>query len=169
VRAVPSDAVGGHDQSADDAERAEGEERGGEGDLLDGRPARAPDGAADEVVVVGDGEGVVHVRHGRAEPSPREVEVRMQERKEGSGPCAVESWLGAADGMSLTARRRAREGRRRPGRRARRVGRFTLIDSAAVSLTPRSLLACLVKTRDDGLDGFVDASIFACLLGQDKG
>lgn len=72
VRAVPSDAVGSHDEPADGAERPEGEQRGGEGDLLDGRPARAPDCAADEVVLVRDGEGVVHVRHAPrgAAPNP---------------------------------------------------------------------------------------------------
>ena len=63
MRAVPSDLVGGHEEAPDGAEHPEGEERGGEGDLLDGRAARAPDGAADEVVLVGDGEGVVHVHH----------------------------------------------------------------------------------------------------------
>jgi hypothetical protein len=57
---VPSDAVGGCYQSAYDAERPEGKERSDEGDFLDGHPARVPDGAAaDEVVIVGDGEGVV--------------------------------------------------------------------------------------------------------------
>lgn len=64
MRAVPSDAVGGHEQAGDDAERPEGKERSGEGDLLDGRAPRPSDGAADEVVVVGDGEGMVDVRHG---------------------------------------------------------------------------------------------------------
>jgi hypothetical protein len=108
VRAVPSDAVGGHEQAGDDAERPEGEERGGEGDLLDGRAARAPDGAADEVVVVGDGESVVDVRHGN------ETLERggCKERKKGSGPC---------DGSSPTARMRARGARKEKTRQGRRV------------------------------------------------
>lgn len=66
MRAVAADLVGGHEEAGDDAEGAEGEEGGGEGDLLDGGAARAADGPADEVVLVGDGEGVVHVGHGRA-------------------------------------------------------------------------------------------------------
>ena len=61
--AVAADLVRGHEGSRDDAEDAEREERRGERDLLDGRAPRAPDRAADQVVVVGDGEGVVHVRH----------------------------------------------------------------------------------------------------------
>lgn len=68
VRAVAADVVGGHEDATDGAERAEREERGREGDLLDGRAAGAPHGAADEVVLVGDGEGVVHVRHSSPPP-----------------------------------------------------------------------------------------------------
>lgn len=63
MRGVTADLVGGHEEAGDDAEGPEGEEGGGEGDLLDGGAARAPYGPADEVVLVGDGEGVVHVGH----------------------------------------------------------------------------------------------------------
>ncbi|RWW79458.1 hypothetical protein BHE74_00012237 [Ensete ventricosum] len=64
---IAADAVGGHDGTDDDCEGAEDEEGHREGDLLDGRTV--PDGVAGvahhDVLLIGDGEGVVDVRHRR--------------------------------------------------------------------------------------------------------
>ena len=91
VRGVTADLVGGHEEAGDDAEGPEGEEGGGEGDLLDGGAARAPYGPADEVVLVGDGEGVVHVGHaGPGLLGFLEVDSRADRRRR-----LVVVWLGA--------------------------------------------------------------------------
>ena len=75
--AVAADLVRGHEGSGDDAEDAEREERGGKGNFLDWRATQASHRAADQVVVVGDGEGVVHVRHSDESRGAGKVGTRL--------------------------------------------------------------------------------------------
>lgn len=69
---VAANSVVGHDDSDDDAKGAEDEEGEGEGDLLDGRAVADGVGSIHHDILVGDGEGVVNVRHRRGWERKRE-------------------------------------------------------------------------------------------------
>ena len=87
--AVAADLVRGHEGSGDDTDDAEGEERGGKGDFLDWRATRASHRAADQVVVLGDGEGVVHVRHSDESRGAGKVGTRLACLTAGYGGFAI--------------------------------------------------------------------------------
>ena len=134
--AVAADLVRGHEGSRDDAEDAEREERRGECDLLDGRAARAPDRAADQVVVVGDGEGVVHVRHAGGSRG-RRWGTRL------ARPAAPRGGCGSGSGSSWKNReKRGRGGGRSLRGAQRRRGRVRCEGADA-----RSLAAAVAGSR----------------------